>query len=253
MNNKFLFLIILLAFTSLQAQIISFNKDSLNIDWIESKYAQCDSFIIINNGENVLTIDSILTLNRYGYWLNRDSLNSANLYYIGFDKPPINLNILPSDSVVYFISDPDLCPICKKYTDVKYFTDTLIFVSNSISGRYTILDVRGINYLTSISNQGKIPVKFELFQNYPNPFNPTTIIKYQIPHPSADGVKSEISNVKLVVYDVLGREIATLVNEKQSPGNYEVEFDGSDLTSGIYFYKISSGSYTEVKKMILLK
>ena len=59
--------------------------------------------------------------------------------------------------------------------------------------------------------------------------------------------------MKLIVYDTLGREIATLVNEKQSPGNYEVEFDGSDLTSGIYFYKISSGSYTEVKKMILLK
>ncbi|MCB0731992.1 MAG: T9SS type A sorting domain-containing protein, partial [Ignavibacteriae bacterium] len=81
----------------------------------------------------------------------------------------------------------------------------------------------------------------------------TTTIKYQIPHSSADGVKSETANVKLIVYDILGREVATLVNQKQSPGNYEVKFDARDFTSGIYFYKISSGSYTEVKKMILLK
>ncbi|MCB9208647.1 MAG: T9SS type A sorting domain-containing protein [Ignavibacteriales bacterium] len=61
------------------------------------------------------------------------------------------------------------------------------------------------------------------------------------------------TNVKLIVYDTLGREIATLVNQKQSPENYEVEFNARDLTSGIYFYRITSGSYTEVKKMILVK
>ncbi|MCB0731989.1 MAG: T9SS type A sorting domain-containing protein [Ignavibacteriae bacterium] len=65
--------------------------------------------------------------------------------------------------------------------------------------------------------------------------------------------KREKANVKLIVYDILGREVATLVNEKQRHGNYEVKFDARNITSGIYFYKISSGSYTEVKKMILLK
>jgi photosystem II stability/assembly factor-like uncharacterized protein/sugar lactone lactonase YvrE len=94
-----------------------------------------------------------------------------------------------------------------------------------------------------------IPSKYELYQNYPNPFNPITNIKFSIP----SNVKSEKSNVKLIVYDILGREVATLVNEKQSPGVYCVDFDGTMFASGVYFYKIITGDFTEVKKMILLK
>ena len=89
-----------------------------------------------------------------------------------------------------------------------------------------------------------IPNKFELFQNYPNPFNPTTSIKYSIP---------KTSYVSLVVFDILGSEIIRLVGKEQTQGNYEIEFDGSDLTSGIYFYRIQAGEFVETKKMILLK
>ena len=85
---------------------------------------------------------------------------------------------------------------------------------------------------------------FFLTQNYPNPFNPTTKIKYQIPK------KGFIS---LKVFDLLGREAATLVNAEKPAGSYEVEFDGSNLSSGIYFYKLQAGDYNEIKKMILLK
>ena len=85
---------------------------------------------------------------------------------------------------------------------------------------------------------------FELFQNYPNPFNPTTIIKYQIPG---------LSYVTIKVFDVLGNEVATLVNDEKPAGSYEVGFDGSNLTSGIYFYQLRAGDYTETKKMILLR
>ncbi len=90
---------------------------------------------------------------------------------------------------------------------------------------------------------------FYLFQNYPNPFNPTTSIKYSVPH----NVKNKTSNVKLVVYDVLGNEIAELVNETQSAGNYQVLFDASNLSSGVYLYKIKVGNLNSSKKMILLK
>jgi photosystem II stability/assembly factor-like uncharacterized protein len=83
-----------------------------------------------------------------------------------------------------------------------------------------------------------------LSQNYPNPFNPSTTISYQIP---------ELSFVTVKVYDVLGSEIATLINEDKPAGNYEAGFDGTNLTSGIYFYRIQAGNYTETKKMILLK
>jgi hypothetical protein len=93
--------------------------------------------------------------------------------------------------------------------------------------------------------------KFELSQNYPNPFNPSTTIKYSI---------QKYSNVTLKVFDILGREVSTLVNKEQTQGNYEIEFDGSDLTSGIYFYRLQvypavsgAGDYVETKKMILLK
>jgi len=83
-----------------------------------------------------------------------------------------------------------------------------------------------------------------LFLNYPNPFNPTTAIKYQIP---------ELSFVTLKVYDVLGNEITTLVNEEKPAGLYEVEFNKNGLTSGVYFYQLKSESFVETKKMILLK
>jgi len=89
-----------------------------------------------------------------------------------------------------------------------------------------------------------IPTEFSLAQNYPNPFNPTTTIKYQIP---------EVSFVTLRIYDVLGNEIATLVNEQKPADSYEVEFNASNLPSGIYFYRIQVGSFVETKKMVLMK
>ena len=98
--------------------------------------------------------------------------------------------------------------------------------------------------LTNIVDQDKILNGFILFQNYPNPFNPTTKITFQIP---------KLSFVSLKIYDVLGNEIETLVNEGKPAGIYEVEFNGTDLPSGIYVYKILAGFFSQTKKMILLK
>ncbi len=98
-------------------------------------------------------------------------------------------------------------------------------------------------------NGSDYPNEFALSQNYPNPFNPTTTIKYSIPIDS----RNEIGYVRLIIYDILGREIKTLVSEKQKPGNYEVEFDGSKLTSGIYFYRLQYADYVETKKMLMIK
>ena len=85
---------------------------------------------------------------------------------------------------------------------------------------------------------------FTLYQNYPNPFNPKSNIKYQI---------AKAGLVSLFVYNILGRKIYELVNEYKSPGTYEIEFDGSDLSSGVYFYRLTSGKYSETKKLILMK
>ncbi len=89
-----------------------------------------------------------------------------------------------------------------------------------------------------------LPLSYSLSQNYPNPFNPVTKINYELP---GDG------KVKLMIYDVLGREIKTLVNEVKQAGKYTVEFNGSNFASGVYFYRIESGKFTDVKRMVLVK
>ena len=93
-------------------------------------------------------------------------------------------------------------------------------------------------------NQNILVTSYKLYQNYPNPFNPTTIIKYGIP---------KNGHVKLIVYDVLGKDVAILINDEQDAGNYEITFDASKLPSGVYFYKITSGDLSEVKKMLFVK
>lgn len=98
---------------------------------------------------------------------------------------------------------------------------------------------------TSIDNsESSLPAGYSLSQNYPNPFNPSTVISYQL---------SALSNVVLKVYDVLGREIATLVDEYKPAGNYEINFDASRLSSGTYFYRLQAGDFTAAKKLVLLK
>ncbi|MCW8817296.1 MAG: T9SS type A sorting domain-containing protein [Ignavibacteriaceae bacterium] len=89
-----------------------------------------------------------------------------------------------------------------------------------------------------------LPNEYALEQNYPNPFNPSTTIKYSVPN---------AENVQLKVYDVIGNEVATLVNETKSPGSYEVPFNASQLSSGVYIYSIRAGNFVETKKMILMK
>jgi photosystem II stability/assembly factor-like uncharacterized protein len=95
----------------------------------------------------------------------------------------------------------------------------------------------------------EIPTNYSLHQNYPNPFNPSTKIQFDIP----SEVKRKTLDVKLLIYDILGKEVVTLVNEKLQPGTYEVNFNASNLSSGVYFYKLTAGSFTDTKKMLMIK
>jgi hypothetical protein len=106
----------------------------------------------------------------------------------------------------------------------------ITFVMNSI------LDVK--------ENEKIIPNEFLLRQNYPNPFNPVTKISFSVP-------KKDF--VTLKIYDILGKEITTLVNEIKTPGNYIIDFNGQYLSSGVYFYKMNSGDFSDVKRMLLIK
>jgi hypothetical protein len=111
-------------------------------------------------------------------------------------------------------------------------------------GSYAIIDDLSLGGSTGVSDDQVTINSFKLDQNYPNPFNPSTSIQFQIP-------KSSFVNLK--VYDILGNEVAILVNEEKPAGNYEVSFIASQLSSGIYLYKIQAGSFVETKKMILMK
>jgi hypothetical protein len=111
-------------------------------------------------------------------------------------------------------------------------------------GNYGIM-TEGIPIPNSIQDGDiSMPLEFILCQNYPNPFNPTTKIKYQIP---------ELSFVSLKVYDVLGNEVTTLVNEEKAIGTYEISWHAENLPSGVYFYQLKAGTFIETKKMILLR
>jgi hypothetical protein len=99
----------------------------------------------------------------------------------------------------------------------------------------------------------EIPKQFQLYQNYPNPFNPNTKIKFDLPKTNFTLSKTKGLIVFLKVYDALGREVQTLVNENLNPGTYEVDFNGDNLPSGVYFYKLVAGDYMQTKKMVLLK
>ena len=101
-----------------------------------------------------------------------------------------------------------------------------------------------ITLVDRISNDNIHPTKYLIFQNYPNPFNPSTNINYSIP---------KTSLVTIKIYDILGIEVASLVNEEKAPGRYSVNFNGNKLSSGVYFYRMQAGSFVETKKLLLLK
>jgi len=114
-----------------------------------------------------------------------------------------------------------------------------------VNYRLKQIDNDGNFKYSSIVEVTSLPTKYSLGQNYPNPFNPSTTISYQLPVAAG--------HVSLKVYDVLGREVATLVNEQKAPGNYEVKFDGSKLASGVYIYRIEAGKFSDTKKLLLIK
>ena len=129
--------------------------------------------------------------------------------------------------------------------------DWVLEIYDRSSGNFGILDAWGIELVfeqtTGVLDEQEeyiIPYNFELSQNYPNPFNPSTIIRYSVP---------SRSTVILKIFDILGGEVSTLINEDKDAGFYSVNFNASQLSSGIYFYQLQAGSFNQVKKMILIK
>ena len=205
--------------------------DSLDFGSIEVGDSATVSFNIYNEGSNSTFIDSVYV-----------SSNIENIISV-IQMFPIELSPFKKDSItVKWIPESE-----------SQLNDTIWIFHNAgnLPNPYG-LKITGNATITSVPGEENItPDKFYLSQNYPNPFNPTTVIQYQVP---------KTGNVSLKIYDVLGNEVATIVNEKQSAGSYKVEFDASQLTSakgeyasGVYFYRLFSDSFQQTKKMILLR
>jgi hypothetical protein len=117
---------------------------------------------------------------------------------------------------------------------------------------FMITDNKSIYLTKQFILEYSTPTEYKLEQNYPNPFNPTTKIRYSIPNVETHRDAS-VRNVTLKVYDILGNEITTLVNEQKEPGYYEVEFNASQFASGVYIYRLISGQFVSTKKMLMIK
>jgi len=161
------------------------------------------------------------------------------------DKPDtttINLSALyPTSSKTFFLTD---------LFSGKVYTINERNASIILSGYQARVFYYGpdsVHVITAVApdkDKSVIPTETKLFQNYPNPFNPTSVIRYQT---------AKAGLVSLKVYDILGREVATLVNEVKNPGTYECTFNGAKLSSGVYFYQLKAGNYTASRKFIILK
>ena len=200
--------------------------------------------------------------------------SSTGILYMDMAYSPFTLNgTLLQDSLIIFTStnggtswasvsrlgplqlqtassiDSEFHPLANQWVKRSFVlpagTNRIKFLGKSQFGNNLYLDSICAQDVIGITNNNQgVPTEYSLSQNYPNPFNPTTNIKYQI---------TKNNNVKLTVFDILGKEVEVLVNEKQTPGAYSINWNADKYSSGVYFYKIESGSFTSVKKMILLK
>lgn len=143
------------------------------------------------------------------------------------------------DTTDYFLrTNPFMLPVIKRGTNK-------LFVNGS-SKSYIELPIKNLTIgIQQISSE--IPKQFKLYQNYPNPFNPDTKIRFEVPSTG----KNNYVNIK--IYDITGKEVSTLANENFNPGVYEVDWNGSRYASGVYFYRMTVGEFTDIKKMILVK
>lgn len=180
--------------------------------------------------------------------VNSSSADKANLPLIPNQKPGMLIAKVKLETSAEKFSEGEQLNL--KWTGEENLLKTKLAVFN---GKESFEITNPENHISEIEinsedgvteNLTVIPTEYSLSQNYPNPFNPTTNIKFDIPN---------VSNVKLAVYDLTGREVAALVDKELQPGRYEYKFDGSSLASGMYFYKITAGAFSVVKKMVLIK
>ncbi len=184
---------------------------------------------------------------------NNDSY--PELFIIGIGEDPVGreydyVNIYSNNNGDYFLKDNFKTPIEGMRTSFWHDFDQHGSPDLIYYNKKKVYFFANDKYITNVDKRNILISDFSLSQNYPNPFNPTTTIKFAIP--SVERPYRASLQTKLIVYDILGREVKTLLNKPMQPGTYEVEFNGSSLPSGVYLYRIKAGSFVQTKKMILV-
>ncbi|HEX9152291.1 MAG TPA: T9SS type A sorting domain-containing protein, partial [Flavobacterium sp.] len=189
----------------------------------------------------------LVTTNKGSSWINRSSGLDVPVNGISF----INANTgiaVAVDGMIFKTgngginwSSGGLSGTGNSLNSASYLgTDSIIIAGNggTILGSFsTVVGVKN-------GNNNLVGSDYHLLQNYPNPFNPATTIKFQVPNSSL---------VKITVFDILGKEVSTLVNEQMTPGVYNINWDAANYPSGVYYYRLQAGDFSETKKMVLLK
>ncbi len=196
---------------------------------ISQRYAQLDGYYKLTTSGS----DKFLV---WVYFWNKDQVIAGNYGWFNAASSYTKFSV----PLIYFTGDtPDSASIWISASE-----DTSQTSSTASIGTVFFVDDLSLTGIATGVNENVQVLSFKLNQNYPNPFNPTTTISYSIP---------KSSFVTLKVYDLLGNEVATLVNEDKSAGYYQVKFNASNLASGVYFYRLIAGNRVEVKKLILTK
>ena len=214
---------------------IVFNDDKQH--GIMVGYEWPNIMVTSNGGFNWVTVNTGTGINGFA---TASWVSNTSVVFIGAYLSSTNKRIIRSDDngLTWHQQDAPVLPI-QEIDNIRY-DDAIYAYAISNNGRI----LKSIQSVTDVESEVTPINAYELNQNYPNPFNPSTKIKYSVP---------QMSNVVIKVYDVLGNEIETLVNEEKPAGTYELTWNAANLPSGVYFYQLKSGSFVETKKMVLMK
>jgi photosystem II stability/assembly factor-like uncharacterized protein len=234
--------------------ILLFYKEGFISEFYNDAYEWEDAFIFNLTGNQNITLSDVHldSLNSFGGESSGNVSTNSGFSLSGTLLSAVNANGKIVSSTLSGYNGNYLIPYLENgnykikaskigYSTCEYSGEVQIDLTNNpvAQGINILIDITGTE-----ADRKKVPEIFELFQNYPNPFNPSTTIKYSIP---------ELSFVTIKIYDVLGSEVAVLVNEEKSEGSYELNWNASNISSGVYFYQLKAGEFLQTKKMILLR